>query len=76
MNCIMCKSELSKGLINHIVDSGGRIVIIKNVPADVCGQCGEYYIDNETAMKLEEIVSDLLNNKAEILVLNYSELVA
>jgi len=27
-------------------------------------------------MRLEEVVSDLLNNKAEILVLNYSEMVA
>jgi len=54
----------------------GRIVIIKNVPANVCGQCGEYYVDNDTAMRLEAIAQELLNNKAEILVLNYNELVA
>ncbi|MDD4802801.1 MAG: type II toxin-antitoxin system MqsA family antitoxin [Syntrophomonas sp.] len=76
MNCIMCKSQLSKNRVNHIVDYCGRIVIIRNVPANVCGQCGEYYVDNDTAMRLEEITGELINNKAEILVLNYSELVA
>ena len=76
MNCIICKSKLAKSMINHILDNMGRIVIIKNVPANVCGQCGEYYVDNDTAMRLEAIAQELLNNKAEILVLNYNELVA
>jgi YgiT-type zinc finger domain-containing protein len=76
VNCIMCKSKLDKSRVNHIVDKMGRIVIIKNVPANVCGQCGEYYVDNDTAMRLEEIIQELLTNKAEILVVNYNELVA
>jgi len=76
VNCIICKSKLAKSRINHILDNMGRIVIIKNVPANVCGQCGEYYVDNDTAMRLEAIAQELLNNKAEILVLNYNELVA
>lgn len=76
MNCVMCKSKLTKSNVNHIVDYNGRIIIIKNVPANVCGQCGEYFVDNDTAMRLEEVVRELLNNKAEILVLNYSEMVA
>ena len=76
MNCIMCKSKLAKSRVNHILDNMGRIVIIKNVPANVCGQCGEYFLDNDTAMRLEEIIREFLNNKAEILVLNYNELVA
>ncbi len=76
MNCIICKSKLAKSRINHILDNMGRIVIIKNVPANVCGQWGEYYVDNDTAMRLEAIAQELLNNKAEILVLNYNELVA
>lgn len=76
MNCMICKAKLTKSRVNHILDNTGRIVIIKNVPANVCGQCGEYYVDNDTAMRLEEIVRELVNNKAEILVLNYNELVA
>jgi YgiT-type zinc finger domain-containing protein len=76
MNCILCKSNLVKGRINHIVDIEGHIIIIKGVPANICKQCGEYFIDNDIALKLERIVEEILKNKAEIFVVNYSEMAA
>lgn len=76
MNCVLYKSQLTHGEVNHIVDNCGKIVIIKNVPAMVCHQCGEYYLDNETAIKIEKIVDELLKNKTEITIANYSEIVA
>jgi YgiT-type zinc finger domain-containing protein len=39
MNCVACKANLGQGMINHIVDVEGQIIIIKNVPAQVCSQC-------------------------------------
>lgn len=56
MNCALCKGNLKKGIVNHIVDLSDGIIIIKNVPANICNQCGEYYVDTETAIKLEGIV--------------------
>jgi YgiT-type zinc finger domain-containing protein len=76
MNCILCKSNLIKGAVNHIVDLDGHIIIIKNVPANVCKQCGEYFIETDVAMKLEKIIEDVMKNKAEIFVVNYSETAA
>jgi YgiT-type zinc finger domain-containing protein len=76
MNCILCKSNLVKGNINHIVDFDGHIIIIKGVPANVCKQCGEYYIENDIALKLEKMIEIAKKNKAEILVINYSEMAA
>lgn len=76
MNCILCKSNLIKGVVNHIVDLDGHIIIIKNVPANVCKQCGEYFIETDVAMKLEKIIEEVMKNKAEIFVVNYSETAA
>ena len=76
MNCALCKGSLKKGMVNHIIDLGDGIIIIKNVPANVCNQCGEYYVDTETAIKLEEIIQELRKNKAEVLIINYNEMVA
>jgi YgiT-type zinc finger domain-containing protein len=76
MNCTLCKANLSKGKVNHIVDLGERIIIIKNVPANVCGQCGEYYVDTVTALKLESIVEEAKKNKAEVFIVKYDEMVA
>lgn len=72
MDCIMCKVELYKGMINHIVDIDGQI-IIKNVPANVCRQCGEYYIEHETALKLEEIIEEAKISKAEVTIINFCD---
>lgn len=76
MNCILCEGDLIKGNINHIVDLDGHIIIIKGVPANVCKQCGEYFLKNDIALKVEKIVEEAKKNKAEIFVLNYSEVVA
>jgi YgiT-type zinc finger domain-containing protein len=76
MNCIICKANLTKGNVNHIVDLGVGIIIIKDVPANICTQCGEYYLDTATAMKLESIVDEIKKNKAEVFIVNYSEMVA
>lgn len=76
MNCILCKSKLTRGKVNHIVDLNGHIIIIKDVPANVCKQCGEYFIENNVALKLEKIIEEVVKNKAEIFVVNYSEMAA
>jgi len=76
VHCTFCKAELKKGDVNHIVDLGNGIVIIKNVPANVCRQCGEYYVDTSTALKLESIIDKAKANKAEVIIINFDELVA
>jgi YgiT-type zinc finger domain-containing protein len=69
----MCKGRLNEGNVNHIVDTGKHIVIIKNVPANVCQQCGEYYIEHEIALKLEEIIEESKNSGAEVIIINYPD---
>lgn len=76
MNCALCKGDLKMGEVNHIVDLGNGIIIIKNVPAKICSQCGEYYVDTKTAMRLEDIVEDFKRNIAEVLIIKYDGEVA
>ena len=71
MNCVMCKGKLIEGKVNHIVDINGHIIIIKNVPANICTQCGEYYIDNNTALILEELIDRVLISDTEVMIINY-----
>ncbi|MBZ4688283.1 MAG: hypothetical protein PWQ96_1656 [Clostridia bacterium] len=73
MKCMMCKAKLSKGNANHFVDINGHIIIIKNVPANVCKQCGEYYYEHEIALKLEQIVGEYKDSGAEIMIIDYND---
>ena len=48
MECTLCKNgSTEKGHVTVKLERGGTIVLIKNVPADVCGNCGHYYLSTE-----------------------------
>jgi YgiT-type zinc finger domain-containing protein len=74
--CLMCKGDLEKGNVNHIVDLDNFIIIIKNVPANVCIQCGEYYLEHKVTLKIEKIIENYRETAAELVIINYFDLVA
>lgn len=76
MNCVMCKGKVEDTYISHVVDFNGYIIIIKNVPAKVCSQCGESFLDHATAVKIEKIIDVYKAHSAEVLILNYADKVA
>lgn len=76
MKCVFCGSNLVTGRVNHIVDLEGHIIIIKEVPANICKQCGEYFLENDIALRLEKVIEELKKNKAEVLIVNFQEIAA
>lgn len=71
MHCSMCKGALRPGTVNHIVELGSKIIIIKNVPALVCEQCGEGFVESVHAYKLEALVNSARLQGMEIIIMNY-----
>lgn len=50
MICLHCKTGIPKlGKTNVMLERDEHFVIIKNVPADVCPNCGEYYLSEQIA---------------------------
>ena len=41
MRCLLCKSTTENKYTNYIADLGNRIIVIHNIPTQVCSQCGE-----------------------------------
>ena len=52
MRCIMCKGSTVQMKHTYIQEFENCIIIIKNVPALVCSQCGEVYYSDDIAEKL------------------------
>ena len=47
MRCVICKhGETQPGLVTVTLERDESIVIIKRVPAEVCDNCGEYYLSD------------------------------
>jgi len=76
MKCFMCKGKLSDSHTTFMVDIANCIIIIKKVPSQVCGQCGESSYSHEVAMRLEVIVDSMRKSLTEIAVVNYADKVA
>ena len=53
MNCIICRqAELIDGFTSIPFERDEFRLIIKNVPAHVCPNCGEAIVDEDVAMQL------------------------
>ena len=75
MRCIMCKGNTSQTTHTYIQEFDNCIIIIKNVPAIVCSQCGEVYYSDEIAEKLEEIVNRLQAIVKDVGIFEYDKVV-
>ena len=71
MKCFMCKGTLVDKPTTFLTDLGDCIVVVKNVPSQVCLQCGEISYSNDVARKLEETVNLISRSSTEIAVINY-----
>ncbi|MBU5464541.1 type II toxin-antitoxin system MqsA family antitoxin [Anaerotignum sp. MSJ-24] len=72
MSCFMCKGNLEDKLTNFIADLGNCIIIVKDVPSQVCSQCGEVSYSNDVALQLEKIINKTKSTLTEITVVRYS----
>lgn len=53
MKCVICKQgETQPGVVTVTLERGTTTLVFKNVPAQVCANCGEAYIDDATTAQL------------------------
>jgi len=53
MKCLICKKgSIEPGTTTVTLERGGLIMVIKGVPAKVCKNCGEAYVDEKVASEL------------------------
>ena len=53
MRCVICKEgDTAPGTVTVTLQRGDTVVIIRDVPAAVCQNCGKYYLDEAVASKL------------------------
>lgn len=72
--CPFCKGTKVDAHTTFTVDLGFKIVIVRNVPALVCDQCGSDWIDDETAEQLEVLVNDAKKNHAMVEITQYEDI--
>lgn len=74
--CPICGGTIEKGTTTYTADLDFGLVVVRQVPAEVCNQCGEEWIDPEVASKLENTIDQAREKGTEIEVLSYEKKVA
>jgi len=69
--CPTCGGEKEEGTTTFTTDQDFGVVVVRNVPASVCRQCGDDWIGPEVAKKIEEIVEEAREKKSQIEMLPY-----
>lgn len=71
MNCALCHNGVTKkGLVTVPLEKNGTIVLIKNVPAEVCTNCGHYYLAEDMTEEVLKKGREAINKGAELEIVN------
>lgn len=73
MKCVICKTgETKPGMVTVTLQRGETTVLIKETPADLCQNCGEYYLDEVAARKVYGQAEEAVKRHAEVTILRYA----
>jgi len=54
--CSVCHSETLSKKITYTQWYKGELIVIENVPANVCANCGEEYFSPKTVDKIQKVI--------------------
>jgi YgiT-type zinc finger domain-containing protein len=66
--CYFCKAEVIDQLVTIDYRWGDDLMVVKDVPAGVCQQCGEKYLSGEVYKELEKLAKNKNRVKDQITV--------
>jgi len=73
MRCVMCKQgETQPGKASVTLQRGETTVIVKEVPADVCENCGEYYLSDAITERILAMAEEAVRKGAEVEILRFA----
>jgi YgiT-type zinc finger domain-containing protein len=73
MHCVICKHGTTQpGKTVVTLDRENCIIVFKDVPADICQNCGEYYLNDTVTQQILEQAEFALSKGAEVEVRRYA----
>lgn len=73
MKCAICKNgKTHPGTTTITFEEKGNILVIQEVPAEICENCGEAYIDESVAGPIMELADKMPKVATKVDVRRYS----
>lgn len=68
--CPLCGGRKKAGATTFTADLGFGVVVIRNVPATVCSQCGADWISDDVAGRIEALVEEARKKRLQVEVMS------
>ena len=65
-HCPLCGGNKTPGVTTFTADLGSGVVVVRKVRATVCSQCGEEWIEDAVARRLEQVVNAARAQQREV----------
>ncbi len=73
MRCLVCKlADVEPGTATLVLERDGMTLVVKNVIARVCPNCGEEYVDEDAAARLLETAEQAVRSGVLVDVREYA----
>ncbi len=73
MKCVICRQgETHSGKVVATLQRGETTVILKGVPAEICENCGEYYLSEQVTGSVLDRAEAAVQNGAEVEILQFA----
>jgi YgiT-type zinc finger domain-containing protein len=73
MTCLFCKQgETHPGHATVVLQRSETIIIFKEAPAEICENCGEYYLSESVTGELLERAEKAIQNGAEVEIVRFA----
>jgi len=69
--CPLCGGKMSDGTTAAPFFIDERVIVIKDVPAEVCGDCGEAYMKSIVVGRIESLLDRLEDLHSEVSIVHY-----
>lgn len=72
MNCVICKDgTTSQGFTSVTLERDGMLFVVKQVPAQICSNCGEAYLDESTTQVILEMAQKAFYEGIQLEICSY-----
>jgi YgiT-type zinc finger domain-containing protein len=73
MKCVICRQgETTSGQVTVTLERGNTTLVFKRVPAQVCTNCGEAYVDETVTAQLIEAAEAALQAGVQVEIRSFA----
>jgi YgiT-type zinc finger domain-containing protein len=73
MTCVICKQgDIVPGTTTVTLERDGLLLVVKGVPARICRNCGEEYVDEAVAEQLLRVAEEAAQAGVQVDIREYA----